>query len=156
MNPIGFKQLGDHITVISYDAETLAAATPGDCPHRGTEVASKTGTLTAPCGFLATECARTVGVDEATCRLCRCHGPATLANAYLVRLLVQVGYQATNAGRMSLEPKTPTDDELATALENIRMHLGDEIARRYVDTLVYNESITAAKGDALLATIEAV
>lgn len=151
MNPISFRELGVLTGAIAYPDAAIAAAIPKDCLYRGTESVAKNGRITARCHFLTDECGRTVGVGDTVCRICRCHGPAVLAkNPYLVKQVVQVAFSATIAGREAEEAKEPTDDELAVAVANVKTHLGDEFARRFVDALVYNRSVTATKAVELL------
>jgi len=153
VNPIGFIELGDQIAIDTPDADAMAKADPRACPYRGKEVSSKRGPITAPCAMLAVECGRTVGVGETVCRMCCCHGAATTDNPYLRRQIVHVGFTSTVAGSQATEPKVPSDAEITLAIENIRAYCGVEIAKRFVDTLFWNESITQEKADDLVKTL---
>lgn len=147
MNPTTFRELGRLEGVRDPGDEELALVVPKDCPERGAEGRKKT----ALCNLLGRECGRTVAVGEAVCRVCLCHGPAVLAeNPYLVKQVVQVAFSATIAGRDAAEAKTPTDAEIAVAVANVKTHRGDELARRFVDALVYNQSVTPTTAVELL------
>ena len=64
--------------------------------------------------------------------------------------VVQVAFSATIAGRDAAEAKAPSDAELAVAVANVKTHRGDELARRFVDALVYNQSVAPEKAVTLL------
>lgn len=149
MNPITFREIGRLDGVQDPSDEELALVAPKDCPERGPEGRKQT----ALCNLLGRECNRTVSVGETVCRVCLSHGPAVLAkNPYLVKQIVQVAFSSTIAGREAEEPKTPTGAELAVAVANIKTHRGREVARRFVDALVYNQSATPMKAVELLDT----
>ena len=151
MNAISFRDLGLVEGLFEPSEAAIAAADPFSCGQRGAPRTNRNGLVSAPCALLSREAGRSVGVDEAICRICICHGPAnSRENAALKRHICQLAFSGTVAGRDQTEPKTPGDAELETALENIRRWRGDEAARRFVDTLVYHESVTPEKGAELV------
>lgn len=151
MNPISFRDLGLVAGFFEPSEAAIADADPLGCGQRGAPRTNRNGLVSAPCAFLSREAGRSVGIDEATCRICICHGPADASqNAALKRHICQLAFSGTVAGRDQTEPKTPGEADLKKALENVRRWRGADIARRFVDALVYHESVTPEKGAQLV------
>jgi hypothetical protein len=151
MNPITFMELGQVSGLSDPSDAAIDAAEPSLCTERGGSHTSPHGVVTAQCGLLSREVGRPVGVDETTCRICICHGPADPAqNAALRKHIVQCAFSATIAGVDAAQPLAPSDANLDIAVANVKGHGGGDIARRFIDALVYHQSVTPEKAVALL------
>lgn len=151
MNPISFLELGALANIYEPATQELDAADPSTCSVRGTEGIAANGISIALCAILSTTCDRSVGVDRGTCKICICNGGvAPLENAALQKHILQTAYSATIAGEEAFEPATPDDATLWTAVDNVKTWAGAENARRFVDTLVYHQSVTPEKGADIL------
>ena len=157
MNPVEFREIGRIAGLVAPDDSHVAQAAPAECPRRAAETSSLSGTRYAQCELLSKAAGRSVGVDEATCRVCICNGPADASkNPALRKHICQVAWSSTIAGELALEPLSPSDEEVSTAVENVKRWLGDDMARRFIDALVYHESVTPEKGAELAAGLGAV
>ena len=159
MNPTTFKELGG-ITGLNDPLPTaFEAADPTVCPARKNAKRSdrRPEIESADCTLLTAECGRSVGVSRAVCKRCLCNGPADASkNPALRKHICQVAWSSTIAGELALEPLSPSDEEVSTAVENVKRWLGEDMARRFIDALVYHESVTPEKGAELAAGLGAV
>jgi hypothetical protein len=154
-DPIGFAELGRVEGLFEPDESAIETADVAGCPLRGEETVSKAGVFYAECAVLSREAGRSVGVDRRTCQICICHGPAEpTGNPYLQKHIVQCAYSGTIAAAGATEALAPSDGELDTAVANVKRFRGAEVAKRFVDALVYNESITPGKAAELVETHE--
>lgn len=154
MNPIDFMTLSEVDGLLELTEEQIAATEPENCPHRQNPVTSKTGLISLRCKFLSDDSGGDIGVGERVCRVCLCHGAADPdANAYLARQLVCLAWHHTVAPTGALEPARPDDAALALAVEHVKRFRDSGIARRFVDSLVYHQSVTPQEGADLLDTL---
>jgi len=153
MNPVNFREIGLVGGFYEPAEEGMAAADPSACPRRGSETTSRSGFRWAECTLLSDEAGRSVGVDEDTCRICICHGPADPSkNPALQKHICQVAFSGTIAGIEAEGPAQPSAAEVDKAIANVRRWRGDRIARGFVDALVFHGSITPERGAQLAAS----
>ena len=146
MNPIDFMTLSEVDGLLELTEEEIAATAPEKCPHRQNPQVGSDGTVSLRCKFLSDYSGGDIGVGERVCRICLCHGAADPdVNAYLARQFVCLAWHHTIAAPDALGPSGPDDAALALAVEHVKRFRDDDIARRFVDSLVFHQSVTPEK-----------
>jgi len=148
MRLISFKELG---AIKGFKVPTqieIDSMDPTTCPARGEAQTCKQNKLTsAICQILSKETGDVVGVDLDTCQVCMCNGPAEPSkNPALQKHICQIGYSKSIATLTATEAKKVTVTILDIAIANIKRWKGKEIAKQFIDTLVYHETVTPKKG----------
>jgi len=152
MKPISFKELGEKSNYIKPGPAEIRSKNPASCPARGVEATTKkSGIPFAECGVLSAICGRSVAVDADTCKVCMCNGePNVMTNKALQKHVLQVAYSSCIAGYYEKEAKHPSAEEVSIAIDNIKKFADDEVALRFIDSLVYNESIDIPTAESLI------
>ena len=95
------------------------------------------------------------GVALDLCKVCQANGKADIeGNAFLRHLVSHVAIVLTTPGERATKPVRPSDEQIEKSLETIRRLRGDDIAKDFIDLLVYEESITPDKAVELYDSLE--
>jgi len=146
-----FDEISKMAAVVEYDEKALAAFDPVKCLHRGEVFVRKDHEDDAVCNALGVACGRGVAVDESTCRMCLAHGKADAAvNGYFKRQVLALAWTGCVASPLSDAKVTPDAATLAVSVDNVKALAGEAVAVRFIEALIYHESVTPEDAAALV------
>jgi len=146
-----FLEISKLAAIIEYDEKALAAFDPATCPRRGEIFKRVDHEDDAICNALGPACGRSVAIDESTCRMCLAHGKADAAvNGYFKRQVLALAWTGCVASPLSDAPVTPDAATLAVSVDNVKALAGEAVAVRFIEALIYHESVTPEDAAALV------
>ena len=152
-DPIGFDDLTTVAGLVEPTEAAIEKTRPETCPFSGGTVLDN-GETYHICKLVAEAIGESNACHERVCRICICNGkPSTADNAYLRRHVLAYAWTLTVANDETEGPVFEHDlkarCEIATA--NVQRLAGDAVAKRFVDALVFNVTVTPETGADLLA-----
>jgi len=130
----------------------IAKAKVEPCPARGPLKESEGG-ASAQCGMVAERHGKPHAVSESLCKICQYNGGPDFDNPLLKCLVCHLAWNDVVAGVNATAPLSPTDGEIDIALSIVCEYRNTEVARGFIEALVWHESITQEKATELLRTI---
>ena len=157
--PISYAELTkDPADLIEPDEKAMAEAKPEGCPFNGGGRTAK-GVTHYLCKLMASQIGQSNAAHEDCCRACICNGaPDPMANPYIRRNILAWAWTLTitqeDALRAGEEASDLAGDIKARcdiAVANVKRLAGEAIAKRFVDSLVFNETVPPEDAADLLA-----
>jgi len=157
--PISYQELTkDPPDLIEPDEKALAEAKPEACRFNGGGRTDK-GVTHYICKLMEAEIGQTSAVHEDCCRVCICNGaPDPVTNPYIRRNILAWAWTLTITQEEQVkagEEPTDLDGDIKarceTAVANVKRLAGEAIAKQFVDSLVFNETIPPEDAVDLLA-----
>jgi len=119
------------------------------CPKRGA-VRNPAGKASARCNIVIERHGKPHSVSLGLCKICQANGEPNFLNPFLKSLVCHLAWNDVIAGANAVAPLSPTDADIDVAISIVREYRGDEIAHNFIDSLFYNESISAEKAIELI------